>query len=70
MNLRCLLGAHFWWLKAMTPLEIRECVECGAPWPALVEVCLRCKKERPRHDDALRLARIEEVKTRYVKDKA
>ena len=45
MNLRCMLGAHFWWLKAMTPHEIIECGN-GAPWPPLVEVCLRCGKER------------------------
>ncbi len=46
MNIMCLLGAHFWWLKAMTPMEIEQCVNAGAPWPPLTEICLRCKKER------------------------
>ena len=31
----------------MMPHEIDECVNYGRPWPELVEVCMRCKKERP-----------------------
>jgi hypothetical protein len=50
MNWRCALGIHFWWIKAMTPYEIRECTEAGAPWPELTEICLRCRKERPSHN--------------------
>ncbi len=49
MSIRCVLGFHFWWLKAMTPQEINECCNYGAPWPSLVQVCLRCHKEKAAH---------------------
>lgn len=46
MNIRCFLRPHFWWLKAMTPAEINACINAGATWPPLIEICLRCEKER------------------------
>lgn len=47
MNLYCLFGFHYWWIKAMTPKEIEECCNYGAPWPqGITEICLRCGKER------------------------
>jgi hypothetical protein len=46
MNWRCWFGGHMWWAKAMTPQEIDECVNAGAPWPPLTEICMFCRKER------------------------